>query len=97
MLTVTDLVEDLKSERICCKISVSKKLGRGTLSIARSSETIMSQTQEIKTFPAKNECNSVNCGVVRKIQFQILNCQIYPGLNQPVNRVASTTAGFKLQ
>ena len=49
---------------------VSKKLGRGTLSIVRTSETRMSQTQEIKTFSAKNECNGVNLGVVTKLKFR---------------------------
>ena len=32
------------------------------------------------------------CGY--KIQIQIFNCQISPGLTQPVNRVASTTGGL---
>ena len=48
-----NLVKIFKSERIFCKISVSKKFGRGTLSIVRNSETGMSQTQEIKPFPQK--------------------------------------------
>ena len=32
ILKVTDLVENFKFERLCCKILVSKKLGRNTLS-----------------------------------------------------------------
>ena len=43
----TDLVENFKSERIGCKISVSKGL-EGVL----TRETGMSQTQEIKIFSA---------------------------------------------
>ena len=50
---VTDLVENFKSERICCKILASKKLGRVTLSIVRTSKTGISQTQEKKPFPQK--------------------------------------------
>ena len=34
------------------------------------------------------------CGY--KIQIQIFNCQISPGLTQPVNRVASTTVNESL-
>ena len=34
---------------------------------------------------------------LQKSLIQILNCQISHGLNQPVNRIASTAAGFKLQ
>ena len=30
ILTFTDLVENFKPERLCCKILVSKRLGRGT-------------------------------------------------------------------
>ena len=47
---------------MCRKISISKKLGRGTLSIVRTSETGMSQTQQKKAFSAKSECNDVNFG-----------------------------------
>ena len=70
MSTVTDLVDNFKSERICCKILVSKKLGRVTLSIVRTSKTRISQTQERKTFSAKDERNSVNFGVVTKFKFR---------------------------
>ena len=68
--TGTYLVENFKFGSICCKISVSKKLGRGTLSIVHISETRMRQTQEIKTFSAKNECNGVDFGVVTKFKFR---------------------------
>ena len=63
-----DLVENFKSEKTYCKTSVSKKLGRGTL----SSETGMSQTQEMKTISAKNKWNGVNFGVVSKLKFRYL-------------------------
>ena len=41
-----------------------------SLSIARTSETVMSHAQEIKTFSAKNKCNSVNFGVVTIFKFR---------------------------
>ena len=59
-----------------------------SLDVVHPSETGMSQTQVIKTFSAKNECNGINFGVVTKFKF---NCQVSPGLIQPFNRVASTT------
>ena len=64
---------------------------RKSLDLVRNSETGMSQTQEIKSFSAKTVCNSINFWGGYKIQIQIFNCQISPGLIQPVNRVASTT------
>ena len=70
MSTVTDLVENFKSERICWEILVSEKLGRGTLSIVRTSKTGISQTQESKIFSAKDERNGVNFGVVTKFKFR---------------------------
>ena len=87
----TDLVKNFKSERICCKISVSKKLGRGRLAIVRKSETGMSQTQEIKAFSQKMNAAVLIFGGVTKIQIQIFNCQFSRGLIQPANRVAPTT------
>ena len=60
----------LNPEKICCIISISKRLVRGTLSIVRTGKTRRSQTQEIKTFSAKNECNGVNYGVITKFKFR---------------------------
>ena len=62
-----------------------------SLNVVHPSEAGMSQTQIIKTFFAKNECNGINFGVVTKFKF---NCQVSPGLIQPVNRVLSITACF---
>ena len=42
------------------------------LSIVRISETEKNQTQKIKTFFTKNECNGVNFGVVTKFKFRYL-------------------------
>ena len=64
-------VSNFKFERICWNISISKKLGRGTLSTVRTSKTKMSQTEEIKIFSTKNECNVVNFGVVTKFRYSI--------------------------
>ena len=60
----------LNPKKICCIISISKRLVRGTLSIVRTGKTRRSQTQEIKTFSAKNECNGVNLGLVTKLKFR---------------------------
>ena len=43
---------------------------RKSLDMVRTSETGIDQTQEIKTFSAKNECNGVNFGVVTKFKFR---------------------------
>ena len=67
---VTDIVENFKSERKSCKMSLSKKLGHSALSMIWTSETGMSQTQEIKIFSAKNECNGVDFVVVTKFKFR---------------------------
>ena len=43
---------------------------RKGMGVVRTRETGMSQTQEIKTFYSKNECNGVNFGVVTKFKFR---------------------------
>ena len=57
----------------------------------------MSQTEEVQTFSAKSECIGVNHKINfgYKIQIQIFNYQIFPGFNQPVNWVASTTEMYQ--
>ena len=37
-----------------------------------TSEMRMGQTQEMKNFSAKNECNGVNFGVITKLKFRYL-------------------------
>ena len=63
------LVENLKSERVCCKISASKKLGHVRYPWYALAKCEWAK-QETKTFSAKNECNGTNFGVVTKFNFR---------------------------
>ena len=84
--TVIDLVENFKSERLYCKISVSKMLGRGT----HSRNGNKPNTRNKNIFPIKR-MQRCSFWCVYKIQIQIFNCQTFPGLTQPVSRAASAT------
>ena len=62
--------------------------------MVRTNETGIDQTQEIKTFSAKNECNGVNFGVVTKFKFKYsivrffqLSFNQLTGLHQPLQNV----------
>ena len=63
------LVENLKSERVCCKISASKKLGHVRYPWYALAKCEWAK-QETKTFSAKNKCNGTNFGVVTKFNFR---------------------------
>ena len=52
---VTDLVEMLTSETLCCKMTISKRLGSGIKDMHFLNEN-KPKRKKIKTFQDKNEC-----------------------------------------
>ena len=62
-LTVTDMVGNYKSKRLCCKISVPERFGRGMHLQNRNKPN----RKKIKYFSAKNGCNCVNFFVLSEI------------------------------